>query len=400
MTVPLRVALFTYSTKPRGGVVHTLALAEHLQALGHAVHIFALGKDQAGFFRPTTVPFSLIPFGVLPDSMVIDERIQRYIQAYFDFLMADQSAPFDIYHVQDCVSANAVWRVREAGRLDSFVRTVHHVDDFVSPGLIQCQKDSIYRPNHRIVVSQYWQNRLLDEFGVTSTIIHNGVDLRRYRPPSAAERLAARDQLGLSNEFVFLNIGGIEPRKNTIGLLRAYQRVKQVLDAQGRSSALLLAGGETLLDYTPFRQEFYALLEQSGLEPQQEVRVLGVVADDQMPALYHAADALVFPSVKEGWGLVVLEALASGLPVLSSDLPVFLEYLRSGENALLVDPLDEGALVGGMLQLAHQPQLGQTLAAAGPPTARKFSWEATAREHEAAYRQWLEVMPESETGTV
>ncbi len=389
MTSPLRIALFTYSTKPRGGVIHTLALAEHLQALGHAVHIFALGKDQTGFFRPTTVPFTLIPFGALPDDVALDERIQRYIQTYFDFLMADRSAPFDIYHVQDCVSANAVWRVREAGRLPAFVRTIHHVDDFVSPGLIQCQKDSINRPDHRIVISHYWQDWLQDEFGVTSIVIHNGVDLRRYQPPTAAHRSAARAQLGLTDEFAFLNIGGLEPRKNTIRLLRAYQRTKRNLEAQGRRSVLLLAGGETMLDYTPYRQEFFALLEQYGLQSHHDVRLLGVIPDDQMPSLYHAADTLAFPSVKEGWGLVVLEALASELPVLSSTLPVFHEYLRSGDNALLVDPFDEAAIADGLLQLASNPDLRRRLALAGRPTAQQFSWDTTARAHEACYRQWL-----------
>src|SRR5690349_3230581 len=113
----LRIALFTYSTKPRGGVIHTLALAEHLQALGHAVHVFALGKDQRGFFRPTTAPYTLVPFGILPDDMAMDEKIRRYIQSYYEFLLAHEAEPFDIYHVQDCVSANAVWRVREEGRI-------------------------------------------------------------------------------------------------------------------------------------------------------------------------------------------------------------------------------------------------------------------------------------------
>src|ERR687887_1674352 len=91
----LRIALFTYSTKPRGGVIHTLALAEHLQELGHAVQIFALGKDQTGFFRPTTAPITLIPIGVLPDDIALDDRIRHYIQSYYDFLIAHQSEPFD-----------------------------------------------------------------------------------------------------------------------------------------------------------------------------------------------------------------------------------------------------------------------------------------------------------------
>ncbi len=385
----LRVALFTYSTKPRGGVIHTLSLAEHLQELGHEVHIFALGKGQAGFFRPTLVPYTLISTEALSEDAELDRRIQGYIQTYYEFLMADASDPFDIYHVQDCISANAVWRAREGGRLRSFVRTIHHVDDFVSPSLIQCQKDSIYRPDHRLVVSCYWQQRLRDEYDVESEVIYNGVDLQRFRPPSGAERSAARSQLNLDDEFAFLNIGGIEPRKNTIRLVQAFEQVKHTLAMKGRKSVLLLAGGETLLDHTPYRQEFFALLENSTLEPGKDVRLLGVVADEQLPRLYQAADVLAFPSVKEGWGLVVLEAMVSRLAVLASDLPVFREYLCSGDNALLVDPLDETAIADALLRLAEDMETRQRLAAAGPLIARQFSWEATAQAHVACYRKWL-----------
>ena len=384
----LRIALFTYSTKPRGGVIHTLALAEHLQALGHAVHIFALGKDQNDFFRPTTAPFTIIPFGVLPNGIELDEKIKRYIQSYYEFLIAHQADSFDIYHVQDCVSANAVSRVREEGRIRWFVRTVHHVDDFVSPVLIQCQNDSIYRPNYRIVVSAYWRQQLQEEFGVDSTVIYSGVD-RRFQPPRAVQRAAARSELGLDDAFVFLSIGGIEPRKNTVRLLKAFERVRRDLELKGRRTILLFAGGETLLDYTPYRQEFFALLSHSTMQPDKDIRLLGVVPDEQIPWLYHAADALAFPSVKEGWGLVAMEALACGLPILTSDLPVFREYLRSEENALLVDPLNEAAIAAGMLRLAEDEEIRRRLAAAGPRTAQKFSWDATARAHVDCYRGWL-----------
>src|SRR5262249_708589 len=187
------------------GVVHTLALAERLQALGHQVQIFALGKGQRGFYRPTAVPYTLIPVGAIADDEPLDARIQRYIQTYYEFLMAHQSQSFDTYHVQDCISANAVWRVREEGRIRSFVRTVHHVDDFVSPSLIECQNNSIYRPNHRIVVSRTWQRQLLDEFGVDSVVIYTGVENWRFQPPTVAQRAAARAELGLGEEFAFLN---------------------------------------------------------------------------------------------------------------------------------------------------------------------------------------------------
>ena len=385
---PLRIALFTYSTKPRGGVIHTLSLAEALHALGHHVHIFALGKDQDGFFRPVAVPYSLIPFDPLPKEMDMDEKIRRYIQSYYDFMVGYADAPFDIYHVQDCVSANAVWRLREEGRISAFVRTIHHVDDFTSPSLIECQNNSIYRPDHRIVVSRDWQRRLHDDFNLAAEVIYNGVDLR-FQPPSAQQRAAARAELGLADEFAVLNIGGVEPRKNSIRLLKAFEQVQRALKPVGRRGVLLLAGGEALLDHEPYRTQFAAELAQSTLRLDRDLRLLGVVPDAHMPLLYHAADAFAFPSVKEGWGLVAIEALASGLPLLTSDLPVFHEYARADENALLVDPFDDAAIADGLLQLATDPQLRQRLAVAGPQTAQQFSWQAAAQTHVDWYRRWM-----------
>ena len=116
----------------------------------------------------------------------------------------------------------------------------------------------------------------------------------------AGQRDAARAALDLGDAFVVLNIGGVEPRKNTVRLLRAFERLMRELERVGRASILLLPGGETLLDHTPYRQEFLAALAASGLATAQrsDVRLLGVVADEQVPALYHAADMLAFPSVK------------------------------------------------------------------------------------------------------
>lgn len=386
----LRIAIFTYSTKPRGGVVHTLALAEHLQELGHEVHIFALGKDQGDFFRPTSVPFTLIPIEFIPlDQETLDDRIERYIQTYYQYLLKYPPDAFDIYHAQDCVSANALWRLREERAISGFVRTVHHVDDFVSPSLIECQNNSIQRPNHCIVVSRYWQERLVNEYQVNSTVIYNGVNLGRFHPATPAERAEARSQLGLGNQFVFLNIGGIEPRKNSVRLLQAFQSVQPELTAQSVTPIVYLVGGETLLDYSPYRNEFFEVLEQSDLQIDKDVYLPGVVSDEQIPLLYRAADVLVFPSVKEGWGLVVLEAMASGVPVLTSDLPVFHEYLRSEENALLVDPTSVEAIATAMRRLANDGQLRQRLAVTGPITAEKFSWQKTAKGHSNFYHSIL-----------
>ncbi|MDX1521340.1 MAG: MSMEG_0565 family glycosyltransferase [Anaerolineae bacterium] len=387
----LRIALFTYSVKPRGGVIHTLALAEQLQALGHEVHIFALGNPgHDTFFRPTGVPFTLIPaLTTSTEDEPLADRIQRYIRTYYEFLTINPPPTFDIYHSQDCISANALWRVQQAGLIDGFVRTIHHIDEFTSPALIQCQNDSIYRPSYRIVVSDYWRDQLATVFNVDSTVINNGVDVDRFCPSTPADRAAARADLGLSDEVVFLNIGGIEPRKNTIRLLLAFQSVRNKLVARGHKPVLILAGGETLFDYRPYRAEFFQLLNHSGLEVDRDIFLLGTVSDAQIDVLYGAADVFAFPSVKEGWGLVVLEAMAAGVPVLTSDLPVFREYLQSEENALLVDPQYLPAIAEGMVRLATDHRLQQRLVSAGLTTARSFGWPATAEQHSALYRDIL-----------
>jgi glycosyltransferase involved in cell wall biosynthesis len=87
--------------------------------------------------------------------------------------------------------------------------------------------------------------------------------------------------------------------------------------------------------------------------------------------------------------LVVLEALASGLPVLASDLPTFREYLCDGENALLVNPTDEDALTEGLYQLATDDRLRDTLVQGGFPIAKKYCWQNTAIAHEHYYQEWL-----------
>jgi glycosyltransferase involved in cell wall biosynthesis len=171
--------------------------------------------------------------------------------------------------------------------------------------------------------------------------------------------------------------------------LRAFLAVRKEVAAQGREAVLLCAGGATLLDYRAYRESYLKELSESGLEKGKDIFMLGVVPEEMVRQLYWAADAMAFPSIKEGWGLVVLEALGTGLPVLTSDLPVFREYLRNDENAVLVDPFDEDSIAAGLMRLATDGDLRQRLAAAGPATADAFSWTATAKAHVAFYRAGL-----------
>ena len=113
--------------------------------------------------------------------------------------------------------------------------------------------------------------------------------------------------------------------------------------------------------------------------------MLGPVADAEMPTLYRAADAFAFPSEREGFGLVVLEAQAAGLPVVASDLPVLREFLAPGDDCLMVPAGDPAALAGALVAAAAAGPVRERLVAAGRETAQRFTWEAAAVAHEAVY---------------
>ncbi len=125
------------------------------------------------------------------------------------------------------------------------------------------------------------------------------------------------------------------------------------------------------------------------LEFGRDVVELGTLPDDQMVGWYHAADAFAFPSVNEGWGLVVLEAMAAGTPTVVCDLPVFREYLTAERDALVVQPGDDEALADALAALATDGPLRRRLIHAGDLVAAHYSWDDTATTHRIIYGQML-----------
>ncbi len=124
-----RIALFTYSTKPRGSVTHTLELAEALHGLGHYVCVYALDKDGKGFDYPLSCDYGAVPARSAPTD--IDKLIQQRIQEFVDYLSQTQLV-YDVYHAQDCISANALAKLVQQQQIPHFVRTVHHIEDYIN----------------------------------------------------------------------------------------------------------------------------------------------------------------------------------------------------------------------------------------------------------------------------
>jgi len=382
MTNPsLSIALLTYATKPRGSVIHTLELAAALTALGHQVCVYALDKDSQGFERTLPHAVKLIPAQVAPAD--IDALIQQRIQEFVDFL-AVHPHQHDIYHAQDCISANALIQLRQQRPLPHVVRTVHHIEDFQSPYLQQCQDRSIRNPDLCLCVSDYWQQVLAAEYHIKAPRVTNGVNLERFSPTPSGQEPALKEIFGLNGSPLYLTVGGIEPRKNSIRLLTAFAQVLQ----EKPQAQLVVAGGATLFDYQDYRDQFFQQVQALQIDIGRSLMLPGVVSDADLPVLYRCADAFCFPSIKEGWGLVVLEAIASGLPLLLSDQPPFTEFLGR-DQAVWVNPQDPSHIAQGMLIL--DPAIDQPASISkATDILDQYSWHQSARSHVEQYQRLMQ----------
>lgn len=354
------VALLTYSTRPRGGVVHTLALAEALAELGVAVTVWSLGRGgDTGFFREVD-PRVRLRVVRLPEveGETVGERVQRSIEVLGAALRADP--PRGVVHAQDCISANAARRC---------IRTVHHIDQFTTPQLARCHERAIREPYAHVCVSSAVAAELRQGWRIEAEIISNGVDSARFAAPDPDAVRAWRARLG---DYV-LAVGGIEPRKGSLALLDAYALLRRTHP----DTALVIAGGETVFDYRDYRARWDARIVELGIEPV----VLGPVADAGMPSLVAGASAFAFPSEKEGFGLAAMEALAAGVPVVVSDLPVLRETFADAVEFAPDAPALAAALERALT--AADPARAER----GRALAGRYTWAAAAAAHLDFYRQ-------------
>ncbi|GAC1650523.1 MAG: glycosyltransferase family 1 protein [Ktedonobacteraceae bacterium] len=173
----------------------------------------------------------------------------------------------------------------------------------------------------------------------------------------------------------FFAVATVEPRKNLVTLLHAYKQLKQQLQVSGTiCPPLVIVGrkGWNCDDILGYMTD----LEGSVLFP-------GHVSDEELIALYQMAMCLVFPSLYEGFGLPVLEAMMAGCPVITSNTSSLPEV--AGEAALLVDPLNADAIATAMYQILDDPGVGVRMVQNGYRQVQRFSWQETARRTQEVY---------------
>ncbi len=230
-----------------------------------------------------------------------------------------------------------------------------------------------------IVPSAHARDEMVGLLGVPEQRIHVTPEgcAARFAPAPAELRDEALRRYGIDGPYV-LAVGNLQPRKNLDRLLSAWRLLR---DSEGLSGCtLVLAGG-----YHGRRAPVARLVEHHGLS--REVLLAGYVHEEHLPALYSAATVFVHPSLYEGFGLPVLEAMACGAPVACSRAASLPEV--AGEAAVLFDPLDVEAIAAALGALLADEKSRTVFAARGRARAEQFSWRDCARRTLAAYEAAL-----------
>ncbi len=366
----MKVAMLTYSTRPRGGVVHALKLAERLSKRHVDVTLYSLAKSgdskgRRGYFRKVNAPFEIITYDWSPDLIV---RLERMIEAYSNHLPRDA----DIYHAQDCVGGTALARMKKDGSISAPIfRTIHHVDDFAEQRLFAFEKKAVAHADHRFVVSKYWQRTLKKQYGFDSIITYNGLDIDDFQIPKRRSRTPT-----------VLFVGGLEPRKGLEYLLHAMEFVLDEVPG-----ARLIAVAKTGFRGTDEWSWFETLADRLGIKDHMVFRES--VSQKTLLGLYSEADIVVLPSKTEGWGLSLMEAMACGKPVVASKAGGIPELVRDGVDGILVRPGDVRCLADALVKLLSDQKLRVTMGKAGKERVKEYSWDSTTNVVLEAYRRAL-----------
>jgi glycosyltransferase involved in cell wall biosynthesis len=271
-----------------------------------------------------------------------------------------------------------------------YVFTMHDVSMFEHPEfypsairfrLTRLIERGLRRARVVLCISEHCRRSVLERFDLDPErllVAHHGVSPRFQPVADAAERAAVLKRLGVEPPYL-LHVGKYEPRKNLPRLLDAFARVAS---GSGAGVSLVLAGKPVWRD--PSVAHAIARL---GLA--KRVVELGHVADEDLPALYTEALAFVFPTLWEGFGLPILEAMACGAPVVASSTTSLPEV--AGDAALLVDPESVEALAAALERILDEPALRDALRQRGAARAAAFSWRRSAEATLAAYRTALGV---------
>lgn len=353
-----------YSWDAPGGVqVHVRQLAQHLTARGHVVVVLAPGvrAPDEPWVRVVGRPLR-IPYGGTVAPICFSLRSWRRIRS------AVRGFRPDVVHAHEPFTPSTSMLAVLAADVP-VVATFHaylersRLLGVAAPALRTVRR----RIDHGIAVSEAAAAFVSRAFDGPLAVVPNGVDVARFAEPATPAE-------GLPPGRRLLWVGRLDPQKGFPVAVRAFARLAGEFDdlsfvvagdGRDRDAIGLLAPGD-----------------------RARVRMLGAVAHDAVPAYQADADAFVSSATgQESFGMVLVEAMAAGVPVVASDIPGYREVVRDGVDGLLVPPGNPGALASAVGRLLSDEELAARLAAAGRERAAEFSWERVVPRIEAIYEK-------------
>ena len=291
------------------------------------------------------------------------------------------TGPVDLFHATDFVLPPTLPRTRSLLTVHdlSFIR----VPDAASPSLRRYLEAvvprSVKRADHVLADSRATKNDLMEFYRTPAdkiSVLYSAVDSQFSRVTDESALQEVLDRHGLKDLAYVLSVGTVQPRKNYSGAIRALSRLRDA----GIDLHYAVAGGGGWLE-----DEMYRSIRDTAMD--DRVHILGFVPDEDLSALYSGARALLAVSLYEGFGLPVLEAMACGTPVITSNLSSLPEV--AGDAGILVDPLDTAAISDAIMRLLTDASLRKQLVAAGSEHVKRFSWARAASQLKSIYDELL-----------
>ena len=379
----MRIGIVSQSFFPiRGGVAeHVYYTARELERRGHSVTVitahFNRFEDNRGLDVIRLGHDLTIPFNKAFVNITISLRLKRLLRAI------EAEKKFDLVHVH-----GATEPVLPLAALASFdcpkVGTFHSFNERPSLGYEVFQKrlqPFFDRLSGRIAVSEAAHSFISRYFPGQYDIVPNGVDIDRFKPDAKPFPWYRPDR-----EFVILFVGRMDPRKGLKYLLQAFSLVAD----QVPRAKLVVVGNGILKPY-------YARFAPSGLR--SRIEFMGFVSAEDLPRYYASCDVFCAPADgHESFGIVLLEGLAAGRPVVASAIPGYQTVIRHGQDGILVTPKSPLALASAIIDLYRHPQDRVRLSQTGRQRALEFSWPSVAERIEAVYERVLNHLGQGKLG--
>lgn len=348
-------------------------------------------------------PWERVPYEMVKSPLELTKLIVDRVNFARSALSKLRAIDFDILHIHLPFAANVLMTVAPKLRRQ-MVYTAHlgelrlnaltdeqssDDDQFSVPRILSILSPDVYlaRRAARTTVLNPDIQSVFQERGVSPsalTVVPNGVDIERFGAVDPEFTQEVQSSYGLGNKPMVLFVGTVMPRKGVDTLIRA---VDVLVHEYGVTDAQLVIAGEDDLD-GKYVARIHELVREAGLE--EQVCIPGFVPDRELPALYDAADVFVMPSLEEGFGMTVTEAMAAGTPVVASRVGGIPQQVTHGEQGLLIEPNAPNELSSQLAHMLSDADERERIGDRAREYAKEFSWQWIGQNFESVYQDVIQ----------